>query len=103
MEGARVSSLLQMRGSGRIQTELAMQRGSWGGDSVSAWAGFLRFGRELGNFDWHPTVRLELNRASGDKNPNDGRHETFDVLDPTPHDKYGLADQVGWKNVKHTV
>ena len=33
--------------------------------------------------------------------PADGRHGTFDVLYPTAHDKYGMADQVGWKNVNH--
>ena len=26
---------------------------------------------------------------------------TFDQLYPTGHDKYGLADQVGWRNVDH--
>ena len=26
---------------------------------------------------------------------------TFDQLYPTAHDKYGLADQVGWKNIHH--
>ena len=25
----------------------------------------------------------------------------FDVLYPTAHDKYGMADQVGWKNINH--
>jgi hypothetical protein len=42
-----------------------------------------------------------VNHASGDTDPKDGRHETFDVLYPTAHDKYGMADQVGWKNVNH--
>ena len=81
--------------------EMVMQRGSWGNDSVSAWAGFWRLGRTFGRSDWRPTLRLELNHASGDKDPNDRLHGTFDVLYPTPHDKYGLADQVGWKNVNH--
>jgi hypothetical protein len=81
--------------------EMVMQRGSWGGDTVSAWAGFWRIGRAFGQSQWRPTLRLELNHASGDKDPNDRRHGTFDVLYPTPHDKYGLADQVGWKNVNH--
>jgi len=47
-----------------------------------------------------PKLRLEFNHASGDSNPSDGKHGTFDVLYPTAHDKYGMADQVGWKNVK---
>lgn len=31
--------------------------------------------------------------------PSDGKRQTFDQLYPTGHDKYGLADQVAWKNV----
>src|SRR5262249_20399992 len=37
----------------------------------------------------------------GDRNPNDGRRGTFDQLYPTGHDKIGLSDQVGWRNVEH--
>ena len=33
-------------------------------------------------------------------NPTDGRRQTFDQLYPTGHDKLGLADQVGWKNIR---
>ena len=31
--------------------------------------------------------------------PGDGVQQTFDQLYPTGHDKQGLADQVGWKNI----
>src|SRR5262249_34825333 len=31
--------------------------------------------------------------------PHDGVEGTFDQLYPTGHDKYGLADQVGWRNI----
>ena len=43
----------------------------------------------------------EFNYASGDANPTDGTRGTFDQLYPTGHDKYGLADQVGWRNIRH--
>ena len=43
----------------------------------------------------------EYNFASGDDTPGDGARGTFDQLYPTGHDKYGLADQVGWKNIHH--
>src|SRR5688500_97148 len=46
-------------------------------------------------------ITLEVNHASGDENLADGRHGTFDVLYPTAHDKYGMTDQVGWKNMNH--
>ena len=81
--------------------EMAAQRGSWGAEDVQAWAGFWRLGREFKNVVWNPRLRLEVNHASGDENLADGRHGTFDVLYPTAHDKYGMADQVGWKNVNH--
>jgi hypothetical protein len=43
----------------------------------------------------------EYNYASGDADPVDGVRGTFDHLYPTPHDKYGLANQIGWKNIHH--
>ena len=48
-----------------------------------------------------PCVSGEYNYASGDADPTDGTRGTFDQLYPTPHDKYGLADQVGWRNIHH--
>ena len=48
-----------------------------------------------------PRPFVEFNYASGDANPNDGMRGTFDQLYPTGHDKFGLADQVGWRNIHH--
>lgn len=81
-------------------TDLAIQRGSLGSDTVSAWAGHWLLGRTLAP---RRGLRLfgEYNYASGDSNPADGTRETFDQLYPTGHDKLGLADQVGWRNVHH--
>jgi hypothetical protein len=97
--GVRIAG--QLPSNFEYTTEMAMQRGSWGGDAVSAWAGLWRIGRQFDSLPLQPRLRLEINHASGDANPRDNRHGTFDVLYPTPHDKYGLADQVGWKNVNH--
>jgi hypothetical protein len=81
-------------------TEMALQRGSLASDDISAWAGHWLVGRTTGT---KATFRLsgEYNYASGDRDPKDGRRNTFDQLYPTAHDKYGLADQVGWRNVHH--
>ena len=80
--------------------EMAMQRGALGAETVRAWAGHWQLRESLPG---PGTVRLagEYNFASGDADPADGVRGTFDQLYPTPHDKYGLADQVGWKNVHH--
>jgi hypothetical protein len=48
-----------------------------------------------------PRPFLEFNYASGDTDPKDGVRGTFDQLYPTGHDKLGLADQVGWRNIDH--
>ena len=77
-------------------TEMAKQTGS-----TQAWAGHWRLGYTLPKFTWKPRISAEYNYASGDDNPTDNKLTTFDVLYPTPHDKYGLADQVGWKNIHH--
>jgi hypothetical protein len=67
-------------------TEMAKQTGS-----TTAWAGHWRVGYTLPAFAWKPRLIAEYNYAT----------PRFDILYPTPHDKYGLADQVGWRNIHH--
>ena len=80
--------------------EMAQQFGSLGANDVSAWAGHWQLRDSL---PVPGAVKLtgEYNYASGDTDPADGKRTTFDQLFPTPHDKYGLADQIGWKNIHH--
>ena len=80
--------------------EMALQRGDLDTNDVTAWAGHWQL-RESLTGSWTPKITGEYNYASGDKDPTDGKRQTFDQLYPTPHDKYGLADQVGWKNLHH--
>lgn len=95
-----------LRAAGRLpsafdySTELAVQRGSVGLDDVKAWAGHALVGRTVAAA-MKPRVFGEFNYASGDRNPAGGPRGTFDQLYPTGHDKYGLADQIGWRNIKH--
>jgi hypothetical protein len=80
--------------------EMTIQRGSLGPDSLRAWAGHWQI-RETLPGSTMPHVFAEYNYASGDRDPADGIRGTFDQLYPTAHDKYGLADQVGWRNIHH--
>lgn len=80
--------------------EMDVQRGSLGPDSVRAWAGHWQM-RETLTGSLTPHLTGEYNYASGDADPADGIRGTFDQLYPTAHDKYGLADQVGWRNIHH--
>jgi hypothetical protein len=79
--------------------ETVGQMGSVGTDEVRAGAGNTVFGYTVANSKFKPRLFAEYNYASGDNNAADGRRETFDQLYPTGHDKIGLNDQVGWKNI----
>ena len=81
--------------------EMATQTGSLGPDDVQAWGGHWLAGYTFAQPTSKPRVFVEYNFATGDKNPTDQKREGFDQLYPTPHDKTGLADQVGWKNIHH--
>src|SRR5262249_20676465 len=81
--------------------EVAGQVGSVGSDDIRAWASHWAIGFTRADAAWKPRASGEYNYASGDDNPRDGRRQTFDQLYPTGHDKYGLADQIGWKNLHH--
>ncbi|MEO7192441.1 MAG: alginate export family protein [Vicinamibacterales bacterium] len=85
-------------GGSDYSLEVVGQVGSVGEDDVTAWASHSQLRAPM----WHRLRPFgEYNYASGDKDPTDGTRGTFDQLYPTPHDKYGLADQVGWRNVHH--
>jgi Alginate export len=106
--GTLTSSTTGVRLAGRFSpttdynVEMAVQRGSLADDDISAWAGHWLIGRTTtGGSTTTYRAFGEYNYASGDESPADGRRGTFDHLYPTPHDKYGLADQVGWKNIHH--
>ncbi len=80
--------------------EMALQRGGLEQDSLNAWAGHWQIRGSLPGWAT-PRLTSEYNFATGDEVANDGRRQTFDQLYPTGHDKLGLADQVGWRNIHH--
>jgi hypothetical protein len=82
-------------------TEMVREFGSLGSDKIQSWAGHWVIGKTFAG-PLTPRVWFEYNYASGDKNPKDGIRGTFDQLYPSGHDKYGFADQVGWRNIKDT-
>ena len=56
------------------------------------------------SYTWHeaafvPKVGLEYCFGSGDSNPNDGKHQTFENLFPTNHKFYGFADFASLQNL----
>jgi hypothetical protein len=81
--------------------EVDRQAGSLGTDTIRSWAGHWVLGKTLLKARFKPRFSVEYNYASGDRNPSDGHHSTFDQFYPTGHDKYGLTDQVGWRNIRN--
>jgi hypothetical protein len=79
-------------------TEMNGQKGSQSTDDIGAFAGHWMLGYTSAKMKTKPKWMVEYNYASGDKNPTDGKRQTFDQLYPTGHDKLGFADQVGWRN-----
>ena len=102
------ASLLSLHpvGPGRIDV-LAWVAAQWGDfpgtggrdlDHLAA-AGVAEIGYRLGDFPARPWLRVGVNAASGDDDPNDGDHGTFFNLLPTNHLYYGYADQLAFQNL----
>jgi hypothetical protein len=83
-------------------TEMVREFGSLGADKIQSWAGHWVVGRTAATVRFTPRVFAEFNYASGDRNHKDGIRGPVDQLYPSNHNKYGLADQVGWRNIKDT-
>lgn len=79
-------------------TEIAIQKGTYAQDDISAWAGMWGVGYTLSNSSSKPTISFEYNYASGDGTKGDGVRGTFDQLYASNHSNYGITDQVGWRN-----
>jgi hypothetical protein len=67
--------------------------------SHQAFAAILQGGYTWTDCPMTPRVGLEYAYASGDSNPNDSKHETFENLFPTNHKFYGYMDFVSLQNI----
>jgi hypothetical protein len=64
-----------------FEAEGMIQRGAFAGRKIRAWGGSVGGGYTLAA-TWKPRIGLRLDAGSGDKNPNDGRLQTFNPLFP---------------------
>jgi hypothetical protein len=81
--------------------EMAIQRGHVVGDRLSAWAGHWEIGWKPRGREMGPRLGLEYNFASGDRQPDDQRHNTFDDLYPAGFNQYGITDPFAWRNIRY--
>jgi len=83
-------------GAWNADGEVMLQTGSYGFLQQRAYAAHIGFGRMLGSA-WH--LGAAYNYGSGDSNPLDGKHQTFDNLYPLNHAYYGYMDLFSLQNI----
>jgi hypothetical protein len=66
---------------------------------LSAFSFAVSGGHIFQDCHWAPRLGFEYDYASGDKNPDDNKSESFQNLFPSNHDKFGLMDEFGWRNI----
>ncbi|WP_028223370.1 alginate export family protein [Paraburkholderia oxyphila] len=86
---------------GRFDWDLEgmLQTGTVGNSTIGAWAFGSIAGYKL-DTAWSPRVAVQLDAASGDPHPNDGRVETFNPLFPNGY-YFTLAGYTGYTNLIH--
>jgi hypothetical protein len=80
--------------------EVVLERGSAGSNDIHALGTTFGAGYQIASARWRPRLFGQYDFASGDHAPADGIHGTFDTIYPTAHDRLGIADQIGWQNIK---
>jgi hypothetical protein len=82
------------------RTEMAVQVGRLSVDRIRAWMGHWVAGYTFQQVRIRPRLFLEYDYGSGSGNSKGGYDHTFDPIYPSTHDKLGLADQIGWRNIR---
>lgn len=88
------------RGDWLWEMEGGYQFGDWGPLDHSAGFVTIGAGHVWSCHCWKPTLWVYYDWASGDRDPTDGRHETFNQLFPLGHKYFGYMDLVGRQNIQ---
>lgn len=103
--GARIKSGTNEWGNFDYTIEAAYQFGNWQPTLTStrldqeAYAFAANVGYTFAESSYTPRVAMEYAFASGDSDPTDGKHGTFDQLYPTGHKFGGYMDFASWQNI----
>lgn len=80
--------------------EAMLQLGQRGSQEILAGATSAGLGYNFRHAPMNPTVWAYYDWASGDKNPGEGKFNTFNQLFPFGHYYFGWVDQVGRQNIQ---
>ena len=80
--------------------EAMYQSGHVGNKTIGAWAVGSLAGYTLASVPWTPRVGIQIDAASGDSHPGDGRVSTFNPLFPNGY-YFALAGYTGYTNLIH--
>jgi hypothetical protein len=92
--GARLAGKF---GAADFEAEGMIQRGAFAGRKIRAWGGSVGGGYTLAA-PWKPRIGLRLDAGSGDKDPNDGRLQTFNPLFPKGS-YFNESSLTSWSNL----
>ena len=76
------------------------QRGDFSRDEIKAYGYHLFLGYNFKNINLKPRLSMEYSFASGDSDPHDGDHETFDGAFGAKDLMYGRMNLFSWENLK---
>jgi len=77
------------------------QFGDWGPDDIEAWGAHAGIGYTFPSCPWQPRLGLDLAYGSGDSDPQDGKHESFDTIFGARDKLYGRMNLFNWKNLEN--
>jgi hypothetical protein len=81
--------------------ELIYEGGTVGPQSIDAWATQEGAAYQFLDVAAKPRVFAQFDYASGNGNPKqNSTHTTFDTIEPTAHDRFGISDLFGWQNIE---
>ncbi len=82
--------------------ELAGQWGRFAGDTIQAWMAGVEMGYTFKNIKCMPRIGIGFDYGSGDDNPFDSTHGTFNQMFPLGHAYLGDLDLFGRQNILAT-
>ncbi len=91
---------LGRRGNWLWEVEGGYQLGDYSAAAHEAGFAMVGGGHEWSQRDWKPTLWCYYDWASGDKDPTDGKHNTFNQLFPLAHKWFGFMDLVARQNIQ---